>query len=171
MVLKEIAPLQTHTRTSEQRIFGSFHGADVCLRPARSRGRESMALANCADRWCQSSSLRQSLPIFHAMSPATATSRHRLARQKRAAAISEKIFRKKCNKTLAYAQMSASIYSGPPPRGTAKRPSGTRSQTGQSLRPLIFHIYSATSVTAFITPCLTSETFGSLSDAHAFFLR
>ena len=40
MVLKEIAFLRKHTRASEQRIFGSFHGADVCLRPARSRCRE-----------------------------------------------------------------------------------------------------------------------------------
>ena len=40
MVLKEIAFLQKHTRASEQRIFGLFHWADVCLRSARSRGRE-----------------------------------------------------------------------------------------------------------------------------------
>ena len=33
-----------------------------------------------------------------------------------------KIFREKCNKSLAYAQMSASIYGGPPPPpGIAKR--------------------------------------------------
>ena len=32
-------------------------------------------------------------------------------------------------------KIHASIYSAPPPRGTAKRLSGTRSQAGQSLRP------------------------------------
>ena len=40
MVLNDVAFLRKHTRASEQRIFGSFHGADVCLRPARNRGRE-----------------------------------------------------------------------------------------------------------------------------------
>ena len=40
MVLKEIAFLRKHTRASEQRILGLFYVADVCLRSARSRGRE-----------------------------------------------------------------------------------------------------------------------------------
>ena len=46
MVLKEIAFLRKHTRASEQRILGSFHGVDVCLRPARSRCREFSELCD-----------------------------------------------------------------------------------------------------------------------------
>ena len=78
-------------------------------------------------RWrCQSSIWRQSLPISHAMLEIATLSQFRkvFSRQHpypcfaaetngRMRSI-RKIFREKCNKTLAYAQISACIYSTPP---------------------------------------------------------
>lgn len=144
MVLKEIAFLLKHTRASGQRILGSFHGADVCLRPVRSRGRESMAPANCADRWCQSSSLRQSLPIFHAMPPATATSRTSAGPAKTGERNDESGARNSDEKSSGKSVIDRLLtlkclllYTADHHRLAVppSAPSGTRSQTGQSLRP------------------------------------
>jgi len=131
MVLKEIAFLRKHTRASDQRIFGSYHGADVCLRPVKSPGAENLWLqqialidgvsqALCGKVYRSSTRCRQRPQLPGIGWPGK---NWRVKRWERSPEFGREIFRKKCNKTLAYAQMSASIYSGPPPpRGTAKRP-------------------------------------------------
>lgn len=145
MVLKEIVFLRKHTRASGQRIFGSFHGANVCLRPVQSPGAENLWLQQIAlidgvgqalcGKVCRSSSLCHLRPHLH---------RLRLAREKWASETMKTggltSLKKSSGKSVINRLLTLKcllLYTADHHRLAVppSAPSGTRSQTGQSLRP------------------------------------